>query len=1552
MDNESDIAIVGMAGRFPGARDLDEFWHNLAQGTESITRLSDEEIIAAGVSAEHFNRPDYVKAAPVLAGPELFDAAFFGHSPGEAAAMDPQQRLLLELAHIALEDAGCDPARACGPIGVFAGSAMNTYFMNRGLEGGFAENYIPLLIASDKDFLATRISYKLGLRGPSLTVQTACSTSLVAIHLARQSLLTGETDVALAGAVSVRVPHRVGYFYDGSGVVSRDGHVRAFDAAANGTVFGSGAGVVVLKRLADALAQGDRIHAVLKGSAINNDGADKAGYTAPSVTGQTAAVVEALANAGIDAAEISYLEAHGSGTPVGDRIELLALTKAFQNFTDRTNYCAIGSVKTNIGHLDAAAGMAGVIKTVLALKHRRIPATLNYTRPNEEIDFPATPFFVAAKARDWLDDGAPRRAGVMATGMGGTNAFVVLEEAPVAAAAVASLPPAPHLLVISAKTATALDAVARQLAERLSSPTASGDDALAQIAHTLQTGRTFFGHRRFIVAQRTDEAAAALRGQGSVKAASGLVPRDGAPSVVFLLPGMGDHYVGMSRGLYAHFADFRADVDRCAEILQTVLGLDIRTVLFPAEEGTRAAAAAPRGIDLKRMLGRGAAEPASPTAKMLEKTIFNQPILFSVEYALARWWMRQGVQPERIVGHSMGEYVAACLAGVFSLEDALRVVAVRAQLVNELPRGAMLAVMLAERETAELLGPELSIALINGPKLCVVAGPISAIENFQNTLKDRGVIFRPVRNTHAFHSRMLEPIAAAFAEQVRKISLSAPRIPFVSNVTGTWITDEQATDPRYWAAHAHTTARFSDALEALWQLPDHTLIEVGPGRTLGVLAMQHPARAAARAPLIVSSLRHDYENQPDAEFILNSLGRVWLTGAADTLDELEPPSVRRKISLPAYPFERLPHWIEQRSRRSAESGHAKTDLADWCYVPSWRRTGFPTNDNLPATTPSPLWLIFADEPALAEHLCRLLVERESDVVIVRFGTAPAHKSEDAWEIRPACLEDHLKLLAAVKSRASGGLNVIHLGAISPRLKPPGAGHDPLSDELGFHSLMAFAQALGEHEIDAPLKVAAVTAQVHEVTGAETLRPSGSMVVGLAGVIAKEFPRVVSFAIDLPDATPAEVWAPRLLDEFCGPTPGAVIAYRGRFRWERTFRPEKVAANPSLKDTGVPLGLRKRGVYLVTGGTGGLGLAIARHLAQACQAHLVLTSRTPLPAKTDWMRRRAAGDLSESEKQIIEALREIESLGSEVEVHACDVSDHAAMRRLVAETVARHGALHGVVHTAGVLREGVIPLKTREVTEAVLRPKVQGTAVLFDVVRDLKPDWMVLFSSISSVAAFHGQSDYCAANAFLDAFAHYASTQAGFPTMAIDWPAWKEVGILTHTKPTSGLKGRQDALRQHAILTKDGVEIFQRALAAKIPQLIVSPRYLDFVLAEAAAPLPAAAPVQAVAVSSGAPQREGSTEAPHDEVEQSVAAIWSALLSLTPIGVHENFLDLGGHSLLAMRIVSQIRTAYQIDFTLRQFFENPTISGNALAIQAAVLAEIESLPEAPENGSAS
>ncbi|MBV9110008.1 MAG: type I polyketide synthase, partial [Gemmatimonadetes bacterium] len=782
-----EIAVVGMAGRFPGADDVESFWRNLRDGVESIVHLSRDELIAAGVDPALADHPGFVPARGELRGADELDAGLFGLTPRDAEILNPQHRVLLEVAWSALEHAGYDPARVERPVGVFAGCGTNAYILNLAANTELAATVgmTRISMGNDKDHLSAGISYRLNLRGPSIAVQTACSTSLVAVHFACQSLVNGECDMALAGGVSIGVPLRGGYLYTPDGILSPDGHCRAFDADARGSVGGNGAGMVLLKRLDDAIEDGDTIHAVIRGSAVNNDGALKAGYTAPSVTGQARVLSEAWSVAGVDPSTLDYVETHGTGTPLGDAIELKAMGQALARAGDG-HRCAIGSVKPNVGHLDAAAGVAGLIKAVLALEHGEIPPSLHCATPHPEIAASGGRVRVNTALSPWTRDGRPRRAGVSSFGIGGTNAHAVLEEAPPPDASGPSR--AAQLLVLSARTPTALAAAAERLATHLERESPS----LADAAFTLQAGRREMEHRLAVTAADAGEAATALR-HAAARIGDAPVPRTDRP-VAFLFPGLGMQYVGMGRGLYDAEPAFRAAVDECCAILRPLLGRDLREVLYPAESSSNGTGEG--GWDLRAML-RGGASAGSE----LDDTRLAQPAVFVTGYALARLWMSWGVRPRGLIGHSLGEYVAACVAGVLKLDDALKLVAMRAQLIGALPAGAMLAVPLGEAALRERLPDALDVAAVNTPESCVVAGPDAEIEAFAAALAAEGTVSIRLPTRHAFHSRAMRPVAAELERLLAGFELRAPQIPFVSNVTGTWITDDEARSPEYWARH-------------------------------------------------------------------------------------------------------------------------------------------------------------------------------------------------------------------------------------------------------------------------------------------------------------------------------------------------------------------------------------------------------------------------------------------------------------------------------------------------------------------------------------------------------------------------------------------------------------------------------------------------------------------------------------------------------------------------------------------------------------------------------
>lgn len=881
------IAIIGLAGRFSGAEDLVAFWQMLKQGKDAIITWDDAELRAAGVDPSLLHHPDYVKAGTVIPNVEYFDADFFEMTARDAEITDPQHRLFLECAWQALEQAGYPPTTTDLCIGLYAGVGDNLY-QRHYLEPQMAE-LLPtvgeyrLSILNGKDFIATRTAYKLNLTGPVLTVQTACSTSLVAVHMACQSLLNFECDMALAGGVSLVLPPGQGYLYKSGMILSPDGFCRAFDAQAQGTTLGSGVGIVLLKRLADALADGDSISAVILGSAINNDGADKIGYTAPSVKGQAAVILEAQAAADVHPEQISYLEAHGTGTPLGDPIELQALTQAFQTHTQRTGYCAIASVKTNIGHADTAAGIAGLIKTVLALKHRQLPPSLHFKTPNPQIDFAHSPFFVCDRLQEWeVEAGSQRCAGVSSFGIGGTNAHVIVAEAPQVEAQVESNSPSRRvqLLTLSAKTANALQTITRNLLNWLQQPD-NADLALPDIAYTLNRGRQSFAYRRIFICTDRENAIEQL---AEPERLSIYQAPEKIPNVAFLFPGQGTQYPKMTQELYHTEPVFQSAIDHCAALLLPLLNQDLRQLLYSNDPDH---------------------------ASKLKQTAFTQPALFAVEYALAQLWISWGIQPKALLGHSIGEYVAACLAGIFSLEDALALVTARGQLIQSLPAGAMLAVPLSEVQVQQWLSSEISLAVVNGADRCVLSGSHAAIASLTQTLQTQGIDCRDLHTSHAFHSHHLEPILSAFAQQVQQVQRHAPKIPCLSNLTGTWLSPAQAIDPDYWVRHLRQTVRFRDNLQALFQQNANVWLEVGPGHTLSTLAQQHPDYSADIT--LVQSLprRQDTEKDAETKQILSALGQLWLKGVTVDWEGFYALEKRQRLPLPTYPFERKKYWIER-----------------------------------------------------------------------------------------------------------------------------------------------------------------------------------------------------------------------------------------------------------------------------------------------------------------------------------------------------------------------------------------------------------------------------------------------------------------------------------------------------------------------------------------------------------------------------------------------------------------------------------------------------------------
>jgi len=1500
----NDIAVIGMAGRFPGASDVDSYWKNLCDGVESISFFSEEELLAEGVDPALIDNPAYVKANGILDGIEFFDAAFFGFSPREAEIMDPQQRLFMECAAKAIEHAGYDADRITRPVGVFAGAGMNTYYTDnlaphRELLQSVGD--YQLMVSNQNDFITTRTSYKLNLKGPSVNIQTACSTSLVAVHMACQSLLNGECDMALAGGVSVKSNQKSGYLYVDGMILSPDGHCRAFDADARGTVGGNGVGIVMLKKLDQAIADKDCIHAVIKGSAINNDGILKAGYTAPSVAGQAEVITRAMR--GIDPETVGYIETHGTGTAMGDPIEIAALTQAYQAHTGKKQFCAIGSVKTNIGHLDAAAGVAGLIKTIQALKHKSLPPSLHFEKPNPEIDFAGSPFYVNSQQAEWTSGATPRRAGVSSFGIGGTNAHVVLEEAPKFVST--SHESRPQVLLLSARTESALEKATANLAEHFRQN--PGID-LADAAFTLNTGRKAFKHRRMLVCRTVDEAVKTL------STANGLLNRkcesDGHP-VVFLFSGQGSQYVNMASGLYAHEPIFREQVDRCANILIPLMGLDIREILYPANGATE------------------------QQATELEQTAVAQPALFVIEYALSQLWMTWGVRPAAMLGHSIGEYVAACLAGVFSLEQALELVALRGRLMQSLPAGSMLSVVLSEQEIQPYLSADISLAAVNAPSLCVVSGPTEAIEALENRLALQDIQSIRLHTSHAFHSAMMEPILPAFLDCLKKMELKAPQKPYISNLSGDWITAGQATDPNYWVQHLRSAVRFTDGMETLLKDPESVFLEVGPGRVLTTLVKRHSPSAGG--PEAVSSLPSPTDPVDDHQAVLAALGKLWLAGTSVDWFAVHERMKQSRIALPTYPFERQRYWIDGKDAPAGNlpvSQNTREKLPDWFYLPSWKISA-PLNLWLEQEqTPEPAnWLLFADDCGLGDSLAEQLEGLGQAVVTVKTGKAWRRLSDNAYVLNPETAEDYETLLNELSATQNLPQTIVHLWSVN-RLDNTGTEAEitAQAQATGFYSLLFLAQALGKQQ-QSPLELIAVSNNMQAVTGDEQLQPEKATLLGPVQTIPQEYANIqcrnVDVVLPIANIESERRLLEQLLAEVLSKTDDRTIAYRGKHRWLPSYEPVHLEQAKTKKRSL----LKEKGTYLITGGLGGIGLTLAEYLGKNFSANLILIGRSAFPQQNDWPGWLESHEADDETSLKIQALQDLENQGARLWIAQADAANLQQMQDVVAKASERFGSIHGVIHAAGLAGGGVIQRKTPEIAASVLAPKVDGSVILHTLFKDAKLDFVLLCSSLSAIFEAFGQVDYCAANAFLDAYANYLRS-TGIPAISLNWDLWREVGMAVKTATPDSLRERREQEMLLGIAPEEGREVFRLVMESALTRLVVSTQKLEPRLERStAAGLPEPEPKTADSVMRmhSRPELSSPLILPRSNIELALVNIWQKLLGIEPIGTQDDFFELGGDSLLAIGLISKIKEKLNKELSTASLYQASTVEKQAMLL---------------------
>ncbi len=1476
---DSDIAIIGMAGRFPGAKNLQEFWNNLCEGKESIRFFSKEELKATGIPENVLNDPNYIRACGFLENADMFDAEFFRIAHREAEITDPQQRLLLECAWTALEDASYGVNKSCPKsVGVYVGMGKNFYLWSEIMPYSRLVQTLGsynLMLHNEKDFLATTISYKLNLQGPSLTVQTACSTSLASVHLACQSLLDGECDMALAGGVTIRVPLMSGYTYRPEGITSPDGHCRAFDSQAQGIVPGSGVGIVVLKKLSEAILDNDHIYCVIKATAMNNDGSDKLSYTAPSISGQSSAIAQAIYVAGISSNSIGYVEAHGTGTILGDPAEIQALKLAFQETAniveengsidneeisddekDQINcrqFCAVGSVKTNVGHLDVAAGICGLIKTSLILYHKTLVPSLNLSKENPLLKLEQSPFYIIKELKPWrFSKKFPRRAGVSSLGIGGTNIHAILEEYIPSAQDLTNKNNAltqediSQLITISALTPFSLRQYCINFVQFLKQQTDNKN--FGNICYTQNMGRSDFITRLFLVASNTKIAIEKLENieieniekqetLSSINQKNINCNKQANKNFCFIFPGQGTQYIGMAQNIYENSKIFSETLDTCADLLERWLHYDIRNYIFTSD--------------------------TLENQYKLQQTQYAQPILFSIEYSLAKLWQEWGISPQVLLGHSLGEYVAATLAGVFDLPDALYLIARRGYWMSQTSPGSMLFVGLSESEVLadidafEKNSKLISLAVINAPKRCVISGTKEVIQSFQKMYESRGVICQSLNTMQAFHSPLMEKILTNFQQEFSQIKLHPPQIPFLSNLTGTWINNNDVINPEYWSETLRQPIRFSQCLQTLLLEKDRIFLEVGP-YMISAYRENFPQET-----LIYSSLESFKKHISEYSHLLQTLGLLWCQGAKihwpQFYKDRKITSIYKRLSIPTYPFQQKRYWVNDKNR--TEKSTDEINIIPKIYIPLWQQV---------------LNISFLE-------------------------TTLTHSNLDffVFDFRKIDLEKPLEYIENMCQ---------HLLEISQ------------SDEK---KLEVFKN-----------RILVLCSSVWQVEEKDTINPYQGLFLGWLRTMAREMPNLNIHILDI-EINMSQEKASAIFQLFLKQNPSFSknsfiydFAIRGSKIWQRIWKPWEIESESKLQNLST---FRHKGVYLITGGLGGIGFVLANWLAKNFQAKVALLSRNPV-----------------SEERQAEIMKIMKDYDTEIITIFADVSDEIAMQKAVSSIIQKWEVIHGVIHAAGIADNTLLLRQNLQQAKKVWQPKVYGLKTLHHVLGHHHLDWIALFSSVTCLKGSVGQAAYSAANSVFDLVSQgnlFPEYSWKAPTITIHWDTWKEVGMAVKTEVPERFQEIRKQSLASGITNEEGCDIFKKVIELGLTNVVVSKRNWEsdilsqnkicFTHNQVSSQ---EFRIEQLQVNIPLEKKERNLESrpsyisteyipPNNELEKKLAEIWRELLG-SHIGRQDSFLEFGGDSLLALQMLTQVRDKMKIHCPLRDFFSNPTIAALA------------------------